>query len=63
MVPTNEVYVKAGEIARIAMGTDVIPGVRGKPREVVFRADNDPLAWWCLVELLINFRNWKPKNG
>jgi hypothetical protein len=47
----------ASQIARLAMGTEVIPGVRGRPRKVIWKADEDPLAWWCLVEAIVGLAN------
>jgi len=42
-------WAKAAWIARLAMGTDRIGPGR---RHTVWRADEDPLAWWCLTELI-----------
>ncbi len=47
-------WLDASNIADIAMGTDIIPGRRGRHREVVKRADQDPLAHWCLVQLIMD---------
>lgn len=41
----------AAEIATVAMDVHYTGGGRG--RRVVHRADDDPLAWWCLVELIM----------
>jgi hypothetical protein len=45
-------HARAGEIAKMAMGRTENPG-RGKRKS--WRAEEDPLAWWCLVELLVLF--------
>lgn len=39
----------ANHIARLAMGTKQEPGRYGK---TVWLADEDPLACWCLTELI-----------
>ena len=41
-------YRWAGEVARIAMGKTKAWGDK-QPHDV---ATDDPLAWWCLVELI-----------
>jgi hypothetical protein len=41
----------AAEIARIAMGREKVRD--GRQLKSVWRADDDPLAWWCLVELIM----------
>ena len=46
---TVDRYVRAGEVARIAMGKTKSRGE--KPRD---NAADDPLAWWCLTELIAN---------
>ena len=43
-------YVEAGDIARMLMGTEKQWG--SKPR---ICANDDPMAWWCLTELLVGF--------
>jgi hypothetical protein len=43
---------EAMQIAALAMGKEEIKGLRGNPRHTVWRADEDPLAWWILVELI-----------
>lgn len=50
MVPC---YIKAGEIARLAMR---VPDKR--VRGGIYsgdRATEDPLAWWCLTELIVDY--------
>ena len=39
---------RAGSLARATMGT------RRFGREIVFCADMDPLAWWCLTEAIMD---------
>ena len=48
-----ERWAKAGKIARDAMGRE--RRVRGDTRER-WRADEDPLAWWCLTELIYGLK-------
>jgi hypothetical protein len=52
-------WVQAQRIAFLAMGKDVTPGVRGRPRREYWRADEDPLAWWALTEWIMAFRQRK----
>lgn len=43
----------AAKVARLAMGkTD---GRKNRNQE--WKADLDPLAWWCLTETIMSFRN------
>lgn len=48
--------------AAIIMGREDRP--RGRPRlgenpATEWKADSDPLAWWCLVELLVSYAQGK----
>ena len=43
---------KAATLARLAMGQEQSRGVRGSPSHLFWRADEDPLAWWCLTECI-----------
>lgn len=47
-------WIDASEIAALAMGTEVQSAGRGRRRQVVRRADQDPLAHWCLVQLIMD---------
>lgn len=48
-----EKYKRAGFIARVAMGRRPRGGP-GIPRlEPGWVADDDPLAWWCLTEWIV----------
>jgi hypothetical protein len=49
-----ENYRRAMKIAYIAMGSYITR--RRGVNKTVWRADKDPLAWWCLVELILSFR-------
>lgn len=45
-------WADAAEIAYVAMGYEMAPaGARRRHR--VSRAEQDPLAWWCLTELIM----------
>lgn len=45
--PSRKRYMWAGELAASVMGKRKVWG--DKPQSV---ADEDPLAWWCLTELI-----------
>lgn len=45
-------WVQAGEIARMLMGKRKGPGRNSYEYWI---ADEDPLAWWCATELIMNF--------
>jgi len=67
MTREQELYAKAGELARIAMGREKWGRGRGTHRYWV--ADEDPLAWWELTECIASIAMWfrdpkrKPHNG
>lgn len=44
-------YALAGDLARHAMGKTTRR--EGRRSETVWLADEDPLAWWCLVEAMV----------
>lgn len=44
------IWIGAGHLARVAMG--VREHGRGRAREIVYEADHDPLAWWCLTQAI-----------
>jgi len=44
--------VDAQEIAFLAMGTEKVRD--GRHFRTEHRAELDPLAWWCLVELIMD---------
>jgi len=51
----EEAYNKAAHIAYIAMGKEKgRSGIRKK--DLRHNADLDPLAWWCLTELIMTMR-------
>jgi hypothetical protein len=50
---TFDIQAEAERLAAIAMGTTIVGGGRG--RRVVKHAEQDPLAWWCLTEALVQF--------
>lgn len=43
-------WKRAGHIAYLAMSTET-PRV-GRGKRINHRVDDDPLAWWCLTELI-----------
>lgn len=49
---TNETYGRASVLAFHAMGFER-NGRRGRASRKVYRADEDPLAWWCLTEAIV----------
>ena len=49
-------WERASRVARVVMGKGVVRGTRGSPRFEYYKADEDPLAWWCLTELLHDFK-------
>jgi hypothetical protein len=55
-MPTNRLWGNAQHDAVIIMGTR--PRVRGD-RGTKCNAVEDPLAWWCLVELLVAYGEGK----
>ena len=48
-------YAKARRIIHIAMGFEWAG--RGRGRERIYRADQDPLAWWLGTELIVDLVN------
>jgi hypothetical protein len=44
-----ELYARAGDLARVAMGKDNAHFKRDRR----WRAIDDPLAWWCLTEAIV----------
>jgi hypothetical protein len=59
---TVEIYARAGDLAKLAMGRDEsrIGRRRGDPPH--WKADDDPLAWWCLTEAIVNLREGNPSD-
>lgn len=51
----NDVIVAASAIAHLVMGRTDHPRRRGYNPPRAWAADEDPLAWWTLTELLIAF--------
>jgi hypothetical protein len=49
-----KLYQSAMADAKIIMGKDHHRG-RGERGPISWRADDDPLAWWCLTELLVSY--------
>lgn len=45
----HDLYERASTLAALAMGQK--------------KADEDPLAWWCLVEAILSFGNAGPHHG
>jgi hypothetical protein len=52
----RQLYIRASDLARVAMG--MTEARRGQPAE--WKACDDPLAWWCLVEAIVAFANIGP---
>jgi hypothetical protein len=50
---TVEKYRRASSLAVVAMGKTTPKMYGDKPR---WKAYDDPLAWWCLTEAIINFK-------
>ena len=49
-----ELYARAGELAKIAMGRKLERTTADmRLKDSVWVADEDPLAWWCLVECIV----------
>ena len=46
-------WKRAGRLSRLAMGKT--KGTRNHPPE--WKADLDPLAWWCLTEAIYDIRS------
>ena len=60
-----ELYNRAGDLAKIAMGRiKVRSTVDMRRKESVWAAEEDPLAWWCLVECIVQLadNSAKPSN-
>jgi len=60
-VTDAEVYGRASQIITIAMGTRTMGQGRGVTR--IWVADEDPLAWWCGVEAVVNLKRRPPEKG
>jgi hypothetical protein len=54
MKPDNELHARAGYLARMAMGYEKRNGLEKRR----LKADEDPLAWWCLTETIVDFAKW-----
>lgn len=48
-----KLWADASRLAVAAMGEDVHQDLRGSPRHATKRANEDPLAYWCLVEAIV----------
>lgn len=48
-----KLWREAQQIARLGMGTEVVRGTHGSPRHERWKADEDPLAAWCLTEWIV----------
>lgn len=60
MKETDRLWANAQIDAAIIMGRE--PRERGRPRkgdERRWLANDDPLAWWCLIELLVSYGTGK----
>ena len=57
--PTDRLWANAMHDARIIMGPIERRPLRGYVREHAMKADEDPLAWWCLVEILVAYAQGK----
>ena len=54
--PSDRLWANAQRDAAIIMGRK--PRQRGRPTtgyERGWNSDDDPLAWWCLTELLVSY--------
>ncbi len=56
--PSTSTYIRAGELARIAMGK---VKYWGNPTKID-AATEDPLAWWCLTEAIVGISARRPKK-
>ncbi|OCJ12514.1 hypothetical protein A6U86_05685 [Rhizobium sp. AC27/96] len=49
-----QLYAEASRIIQIAMGKEKVSRGRGRKAVTNWRADEDPLAYWCGVEAIVS---------
>jgi len=49
-----QIYATAGRIIQIAMGKEKVSRGRGRKSVTNWKADEDPLAYWCGVEAIVS---------
>jgi hypothetical protein len=49
-----QIYAAAGRIIQIAMGKEKVSRGRGRKSIINWKADEDPLAYWCGVEAIVS---------
>lgn len=57
MLSEAQIYAEAGVIIDIAMGKAKVSRGRGRPSQVMKRANEDPLGYWCGVEAIVSLVN------
>ncbi len=50
---SEQIHAEAGRIIQIAMGKEKVSRGRGRNAVVNWRAEEDPLAYWCGVEAIV----------
>ncbi|QTG13048.1 hypothetical protein G6M86_07250 [Agrobacterium tumefaciens] len=49
----EQIYIEAGRIIQIAMGREKVKRGRGRKAKTDWRANEDPLGYWCGVEAIV----------
>ncbi|MES5044508.1 hypothetical protein ABVB72_04445 [Rhizobium nepotum] len=50
----EQIYAEAGRIIQIAMGREKVSRGRGRKAAPSWRANEDPLGYWCGVEAIVD---------
>lgn len=60
---TEQIYSEAGRIIQIAMGKEKVSRGRGRKAVVSWRAEEDPLAYWCGVQAIVDLIDHATLSG